>query len=93
MQQRIQDFQVSAQQDLQKKNDEIARPVYTKAKKAIEQVAKENGYKFVFDTSSGSVLYSEPGDDILPLVKKKLGITGNPAPVTNTPEPKKDGGK
>ena len=41
-------------------------------KKAIEAVAKENSYKYVLDTSTGNVLYSEPADDILPLVKKKL---------------------
>ena len=73
--QRIQDFQVSAQQDLQKKNEALSKPIYEKAKKAIDQVAKENGYKYVFDTSSGIVLYSEPSDDVLGLVKKKLDLT------------------
>lgn len=88
--QRIQDFQQSAQMDIQKKNDELTRPVYDKAKKAIDQVAKDNGYKYVFDTSAGMVLYSEPGDDILSLVIKKLGITssGTPAPTT-APDKKK----
>src|ERR1700741_3650820 len=33
---------------------------------------KEAGYKYVLDTSTGMVLYSEASDDILPLVKKKL---------------------
>lgn len=81
--QRIQDFQQSAQADIQKKNEELTKPVYDKAKKAIDQVAKENGYKYVFDTSAGIVLYSEPGDDLLNLVIKKLGITpGAAAPVT-----------
>lgn len=85
LQQRIQDFQVSAQQDLQKKNEELARPVYDKAKKAIDQVAKENGYKYVLDTSQGMVLYSEPADDILALVKKKLNLTGAATP-SNAPK-------
>lgn len=82
--QRIQDFQVSAQQDLQKKNDELSRPVYTKAKKAIDQVAKENGYKYIFDTSSGVVLFSEPSDDVIGLVIKKLGIAATGATPANT---------
>lgn len=87
--QRIQDFQQSAQMDIQKKNDELTKPVYDKAKKAIDQVAKENGYKYVLDTSAGLVLYSEPGDDIIALVMKKLGISAaSPAPEA-TPEKKK----
>ena len=89
--QRIQDFQVSAQQALQKKNEALSKPIYEKAKKAIDQVAKENGFKYVFDTSSGIVLYSEPNDDVLGLVKKKLDLTtpAATAPVLNK-EPKKE---
>lgn len=89
--QRIQDFQTQAQQDLQKKNDDLSKPVYDKAKKAIDQVAKENSYKYVLDTSSGIVLYSEPSDDIMALVVKKLGITVPAANTANTPlaDPKK----
>ncbi len=91
--QRIQDFQASAQQDLQKKSDELTKPILDKAKKAIETVAKENGYKYVIDTSAGNILYSEPSDDVLGLVVKKLGITPGAkqpeAPKTNPTDPKK----
>ena len=69
---RIEDFKASAQQDYQRKYSELSKPIYDKAKKAIDLVAKENSYKYVLDTSSGNVLYTEPADDILPLVKKKL---------------------
>jgi outer membrane protein len=79
--QRIQDFQQQAQTDYQKKSAELSKPVYEKAKKAIDQVAKENGYRYALDTSSGIVLYNEPADDIIGLVIKKLGITV-PAPGT-----------
>ncbi|HVA98516.1 MAG TPA: OmpH family outer membrane protein, partial [Bacteroidia bacterium] len=84
--QRIQDFQTQAQQDIQKKNDELTKPVYDKAKKAIDEVAKEKGYKYVLDTSTGVVLYSEPSDDILDLVKKKLGIDPNAKPPVSKPD-------
>lgn len=89
LQRRIQEFQNTAQQDLQKKNEELAKPIYDKAKKAIDQVAKENGYKYVLDTSTGIVLFSEPTDDILNLTKKKLGITGTTAKPA-VEEPKKE---
>lgn len=80
--QRIQDFQQQAQADYQRKSAELSRPVYEKAKKAIDQVAKENGYKYVLDTSTGIVLFSEPTDDIITLVVKKLGISAAaPAPL------------
>jgi len=69
---RIEDFKAQAQTDYQRKYGELSKPIYDKAKKAIEAVAKENSYKYVLDTSSGNILYTEPGDDILILVKKKL---------------------
>jgi outer membrane protein len=69
---RIEDFKGQAQQDYQRKYGELSKPIYDKAKKAIEMVAKENSYKYVLDTSTGNILYTEPGDDILQLVKKKL---------------------
>lgn len=87
LQQRIQDFQQQAQADYQRKTAELSKPVYDKAKKAIDQVAKDSGYKYVLDTSTGLVLYNEPADDILVPVMKKLGIPV-PAATTNTP-PKK----
>lgn len=75
LQQRIQTFQSNAQQDLQKKEQELLKPIIDKAKKAIEEVAKENGYTYIFDTGTGVLLYfPKDSDDILPLVKKKLGI-------------------
>ena len=67
MQQRIQDFQNAANTDLQNKETELLKPIIDKAKKAIDDVAKEKGYSYVFDTSSGALLFWP--------VKEKLGIT------------------
>ncbi len=72
LQRRIEDFKQQAQQDYQRKTAELTAPIMDKAKKGIEAVAKEGGYKYVLDTSAGSVLYSEPSDDVLMAVKKKL---------------------
>ncbi|MCE3279012.1 MAG: outer membrane protein [Bacteroidetes bacterium] len=84
--QRIQDFQQQAQQDYQKKSAELSKPVYEKAKKAIDQVAKDNGFKYVLDTSTGLVIYNEPADDIFNLVVKKLGITVPASGSTTAPK-------
>ncbi|MBK7816519.1 MAG: OmpH family outer membrane protein [Sphingobacteriaceae bacterium] len=81
MQRRIEDFRGQAQQDYQKKYGELTAPIMEKAKKGIEAVAKEGGYKYVLDTSMGNVLYTEPGDDILLSVKKKL----DGMPLANIP--------
>ena len=72
--QRIQDFQVQAQTEFQKKNEELTRPINAKAKKAIEKVAKAKGYKLVVDSSVGVLLYTDPADDIFNLVKAELLI-------------------
>ena len=60
--------------DYKRKQSELTAPLMEKAKKGIELVAKENGYKYVLDTSpqNSAVLYSEQSDDILNAVKKKL---------------------
>jgi outer membrane protein len=72
LQKRIEDFRQQAQMDYQRKYGELTAPIMDKAKKGIEAVAKEGGYKYVLDTSTGNVLYSEASDDILMAVKKKL---------------------
>jgi outer membrane protein len=79
--QRLQDFQQQAQTDYQKKSADLSKPVYEKAKKAVDAVAKENTFKYVLDTSTGLVIYSEPSDDIIALVIKKLGITPGATPI------------
>ncbi len=72
---RIQSFQQTAQQDLQAKEAELLQPIIEKARNAIREVAKEQGYTYVFDVSTGALVYwPEDSDDVLPLVKKKLGI-------------------
>lgn len=72
--QRIQDFQVQAQTDFQKKNEELTKPINEKAKKSIDKVAKMKGYKMVFDSSAGLLLYTEPADDLFNAVKADLGV-------------------
>lgn len=64
----------TAQQELATKQQQLLTPIVDKIKKAIEEVAKERGYTYVLDSSSGIVLYSTPADDLMPHVKKKLGL-------------------
>lgn len=99
LQRRIEDFKQQAQQDYQRKTAELTAPIMDKAKKGIEAVAKEGGYKYILDTSAGSVLYSEPSDDVLMAVKKKLDgmpaavIPGATNPTGGIKTPPQGGGK
>lgn len=71
---RLVDFQQQAQQDLQNYENELLKPLIDKARKAIEKVAEENGYTYILNSTQGMVLYSQPSNDVMPLVKTKLGI-------------------
>lgn len=68
---RIRQFAEQAQKRLQDRNEELFAPIQEKIKNAIAKVAKANGYTYIF--TSGATLY-EGGDDILPLVKKEMGL-------------------
>ena len=76
MNKRIQEFQGNAQEQLQNKQVELFQPVTAKADKAIKDVGKEIGLIYVFDTSSGQLVYFDEAKstNILTLAKAKLGL-------------------
>lgn len=89
LQENIQKFQQDAQTSLQKKQNDLMDPVFKKVGKAIEDVAKENGYSFIINPQimgGGDVLlYSDEKFNISNLVLKKMGITVQPAPAGTKP--------
>lgn len=75
MQRRVQEFQQTAQKDYSQKESEIMQPIMQKAEEAIKVVGEQNGFIYIFDISAGAVVYkSAQSIDVLPLVKKELGI-------------------
>lgn len=72
MQNRIQGFYENAQKQLQEREAELTKPIVDRAKKAIEDVAREGGYTYIFD--GAALLFSQDSEDIMPQVKKKLGL-------------------
>jgi len=74
--QRMEEYQQQAQQDLQKKQMDLMKPIIEKAQNAVNEVAREKGFAYVLDSSQskGVVIFAEKGEDILPLVKAKMGI-------------------
>jgi outer membrane protein len=95
LQKMLQDLQGEEQriqQQLQQKQQELIGPINKKAFDAIQAVAKDNGYGYVFEKNA--LLVAPPGEDIIPLVAKKLNIklpnqqaTTTPAPTTPAPRP------
>lgn len=70
----IAQFQLSAQEVLNSAQDTLLAPVVKKIKQAIDDVCAEKGYSYVFDTSLGNPIFTDPKHDILGEVKKKLGL-------------------
>jgi outer membrane protein len=75
LQQRLQTTYQALQQEAQKKQAELLKPLQEKLVAAIESVSKKQGLTMVYDMMSGAIVYkSDAAIDITPAVKKELGI-------------------
>jgi outer membrane protein len=83
--QRVQNFNSEAQERAKKAQQEKFAPIQQKALDAIKSAAKKNGYAYVLDITA--ILVAPPADDILPLVKKELGIVDAPKAPAKTATP------
>ena len=75
--QRIQDL-------FAQKRQELSAPIQKKLQDAIEAVAKENGYTYIMPKEA--LIVMPPGNDIGPLVIKKLGLK-QPSTTTTPAKP------
>ena len=73
-QQKIQQYEVEVQQKILKKREELYQPILDKVKTALDAVGKDEGYTMIFDASNGVILHANESDDIMSLVKTKLGL-------------------
>ena len=88
--QRIQQFQQNAQVEMNQMQQTLMTPVIEKAQNAVTKVAKAQNLVYVFDLSAGSLIYYDEAVsmNLLPLVKKELGIPAEkvaPSQLPNTP--------
>ncbi|MBJ05012.1 MAG: hypothetical protein CMP65_03830 [Flavobacteriales bacterium] len=76
LEERITLFQQSAQQSIQLKEAELFEPILTKIQNAIDEVAKDKGYAYVFDIggNAGGLVYKNDSYDMTNLVKSKLNL-------------------
>ncbi|MCQ2350947.1 MAG: OmpH family outer membrane protein [Paludibacteraceae bacterium] len=74
--QSIEEFTQNAEQNLQKKQQELITPIIEKANKAVKQVGDENSFTYIIDTNNGQVLpyVGAKAENVLPLVKKVLNL-------------------
>lgn len=72
---KLREFEQSSQEKIYQKSQELLGPIQDKVNAAIKAVADDNGYSYVFDSSSGSILYSDAQADVTKMVKMKLGVT------------------
>lgn len=91
MQGQMEEFQKNAEASMQRKQEQLLEPVLTKVQKAIDEVANENGFAYVFNSDGGMgmsiILHAPEKDDVTPLVLKKLGITPPAPKAATTPAP------
>jgi len=82
--QKVQGWNQQAQDMYQQKLQEKVAPLREKAMQTVQAVAKENGYAYVLDANS--VMVGPPGDNLIELVKKKLGIKDTPKQPAAAPK-------
>jgi outer membrane protein len=73
--QKVQNYYMLSQQQMQAKQNELQTPIVQKLKTAIQEVGDEEGFLYIFEmTSRVPVFASDKSIDVAPLVKAKLGI-------------------
>jgi outer membrane protein len=78
MQGNLEQLKQDSQATLEKKHTELMKPIYEKIGKAIEAVAKAEGYTFILNghvSGQDIVMYADPAFDASDLILKKLGVT------------------
>lgn len=71
---KIAQFEQESQQKIIDKSETVLKPIRDKIQNAINSVASENGYQYIFDASLGVILYADDATDVSSLVKTKLGL-------------------
>ncbi len=73
-QQAIQAYEVEVQNNLAAKKQELYQPILARVQEIVDAYGKEQGYSMIFDASIGGILFADTADDLMPVLKTKLGI-------------------
>jgi outer membrane protein len=73
-QEELKAYEGEIQTKLEAKRQELYKPILDKVKMEIEKVGKEGNYTMIFDTAQGMILHAAESENLLPLLKSRLGI-------------------
>ena len=76
-QQAIQAYEVEVQNNIAAKKQELYQPILARVQSVVDAYGKEQGYSMIFDASIGGILFADLADDLMPVLKTKLGIQQN----------------
>ena len=71
---RIQEFQANISQELQQQQNQLQAPIYEKANKAVQELAKAKGLTALFDATQALYFDESKVIDLTPEARKALGI-------------------
>lgn len=74
MQNRIQEFQANISQELQQQQNQLQAPIYEKANKAVQELAKAKGLTALFDSTQALYFDESKVIDLTPEARTALGI-------------------
>ncbi len=80
------------QNQMAQKREVLLQPILDKINTAIKDIAKEQGFSYIFDSSAGMLLYADETSDVSALVRSKLSLAV-PTVTSNTTTPKVDPAK
>ena len=82
---KIQNFQQTASQDLQRQQETLLAPITQKLQNAIQAVGAEGGYTFIFDQAAGAIIYTGTNaEDVSASVTVGVGLFFRPYSATST---------
>lgn len=82
LQEELYQFSATAEQEVAEKQQKEMEPILEKVNDAINAVAEEGEFQYIFDAQSGVILYADETSDVTEKVMEKLGIampTATPA--------------
>lgn len=79
--QRMQEFYQTAQQELGGLQNQLMMPLETKAKESIKKYCKDNGVLIVFQNDQVVYLDEDTIKDVTALIKKQLGCSDKPKDI------------
>lgn len=89
----IQEFEQDMNKQVSDKRQSLYQPILDRLNNLINEVAKDKGYSFVFDSSTGVLLYADEAYDLTAAVKEKLQASApKEAPKATAPATPKPAG-